>query len=186
MIRVKKMLISLPCVQGRSFTWLGDEEVKYSNWKDGEPNQMAGCGHMTTTGQWTMTPCDAKLDAAICQISGTCASMHEEEEDEEFLSCSLFVLLPTDEPVSHQWVYPGQCPHSVGEWAWVPFRNHCYAFNLQLLRLQQDARTSCSKSTAAAHSADSQTNWRSCISCKHAVRMLIAEEVAEKKQLKCS
>lgn len=56
--------------QGRSFTWLGDEEVKYSNWKDGEPNQMAGCGHMTTTGEWTMTPCDSKLEAAICQISG--------------------------------------------------------------------------------------------------------------------
>lgn len=33
---------------------------------------MAGCGHMTTTGQWTMTPCDAKLEAAICQISGMC------------------------------------------------------------------------------------------------------------------
>lgn len=33
---------------------------------------MAGCGHMTTTGQWTMTPCDAKLDAAICKISGMC------------------------------------------------------------------------------------------------------------------
>ncbi|KAM4531180.1 C-type mannose receptor 2 [Odontesthes bonariensis] len=104
---------------GRSFTWLGDEDVKYSNWKDGEPNQMAGCGHMTTTGQWTMTPCDVKLEAAICQIS--------------------------DEPVSHQWIYPGQCPHSLGEWAWVPFRNHCYAFNLQSLKLQQDARTSCIK-----------------------------------------
>lgn len=57
--------------QGRSYTWLGEEEVLYSNWKDGEPNQMAGCGHMTTTGQWTMTPCDAKLEAALCQISGT-------------------------------------------------------------------------------------------------------------------
>ncbi|XP_036003691.1 C-type mannose receptor 2 isoform X1 [Fundulus heteroclitus] len=104
---------------GRSFTWLGDEEVKYSNWKDREPNQMAGCGHMTSTGQWTMTPCDAKLDAAICQIS--------------------------DEPISHQWIYPGLCPISVGEWAWVPFRNHCYAFNLQLLKLQQDALSSCKK-----------------------------------------
>lgn len=26
---------------------------------------------MTISGQWTMTPCDAKLDAAICEISGT-------------------------------------------------------------------------------------------------------------------
>ncbi|KAA8585380.1 hypothetical protein FQN60_004074, partial [Etheostoma spectabile] len=102
---------------GRSFTWLGEEEVGYSNWRDGEPHQTAGCGHMTTTGQWTMTPCDAKLEAAICQIS--------------------------DEPVLHEWIYPGQCPHSVGEWPWVPFRNYCYAFNLQTVRLQQDAHTSC-------------------------------------------
>ncbi|XP_041812441.1 C-type mannose receptor 2 [Chelmon rostratus] len=111
--------ISLYNYGGRSFTWLGEEEVSYSNWKDGEPTQMAGCGHMTTTGQWTMTPCDAKLEAAICQIS--------------------------DAPVSHQWIYPGHCPHSLGGWAWVPFRNHCYAFNLQSLKLQQDARTSCKK-----------------------------------------
>ncbi|KAM6905293.1 C-type mannose receptor 2 [Xenentodon cancila] len=104
---------------GRSFTWLGVEEANYSNWKDREPNQMAGCGDMTTTGQWTVTPCDAKLEAAICQI--------------------------TDEPVTHRWNYPGQCPHSVGEWAWVPFRNNCYAFNPQRLKLQQDARTSCKK-----------------------------------------
>ncbi|XP_034045841.1 C-type mannose receptor 2 [Thalassophryne amazonica] len=104
---------------GRSFTWLGEEELSYSNWEDDKPNQMTGCGHMTTTGLWTKTPCDAKLDVAICQIS--------------------------EEPVFHQWIFPGQCPHSLGEWAWVPFRNHCYAFNLQNVKLQQDARTSCSK-----------------------------------------
>uniref|UniRef100_A0A3Q1GYY0 Mannose receptor, C type 2 n=1 Tax=Anabas testudineus TaxID=64144 RepID=A0A3Q1GYY0_ANATE len=103
---------------GRSFTWLGEEGVLYTNWKDGEPNQIAGCGHMTTTGQWTTTSCDAKLEAAICQIN---------------------------EPVTHQWIYPGQCPHSLGQWAWVPFRNHCYAFNLQSLKLQQEALTSCKK-----------------------------------------
>uniref|UniRef100_A0A3Q3JCG4 Mannose receptor, C type 2 n=1 Tax=Monopterus albus TaxID=43700 RepID=A0A3Q3JCG4_MONAL len=105
---------------GRSFTWLGEEEVSYSNWRDGEPFQMAGCGHMTLTGQWTMTTkCDTKLEAALCQIS--------------------------EEPVTHQWNFPGQCPHSLGEWAWVSFRNHCYAFNLQRLKLQQDAHTSCKK-----------------------------------------
>ncbi|XP_058509180.1 C-type mannose receptor 2 isoform X2 [Solea solea] len=111
--------ISLYNFGGRSFTWLGAEDVSYSNWNDGEPNQMAGCGHMTTTGQWSMSPCDAKLEAAICQIS--------------------------DEPVGHQWIYPGKCPRTVGESAWVPFRNHCYAFNLHTLKLQQDARTTCKK-----------------------------------------
>ncbi|KAM9393770.1 C-type mannose receptor 2 [Pholidichthys leucotaenia] len=102
---------------GQMFTWMGDQEVKYSNWNDGEPNHMPGCGHMTTAGHWSLTSCTAKLDAAICQSS--------------------------DEPVSHQWTYPGFCPHTLGEWGWVPFRNHCYAFNLQKLRLQQDARKSC-------------------------------------------
>ncbi|KAG7505964.1 hypothetical protein JOB18_044116 [Solea senegalensis] len=111
--------ISLYNFGGRSFTWLGEEDVTYSNWNDGEPNQMAGCGHMTTTGQWSMSPCDAKLEAAICQIS--------------------------DEPVGHQWIYPGKCPRKLGGWAWVPFRNHCYAFNLHTLKLQQDARMTCKK-----------------------------------------
>lgn len=68
------VILLLP--QGRSFTWLGEQEIFYSNWKDGQPNQMAGCGHMTTSGQWTVTPCDAKLDAAICEISGTFINQH--------------------------------------------------------------------------------------------------------------
>uniref|UniRef100_A0A8C7T7D4 Mannose receptor C-type 2 n=1 Tax=Oncorhynchus mykiss TaxID=8022 RepID=A0A8C7T7D4_ONCMY len=105
---------------GRSFSWLGEEDLIYTAWRDGEPNTLSGCGHMTTVGQWTMTPCDAKLDAAICQIN-------------------------TGEAVGHKWSFPGQCPHSLGDWAWVPFRNHCYSFNLQNLRLQTDAHSSCRK-----------------------------------------
>uniref|UniRef100_A0A8C7H9W9 Mannose receptor C-type 2 n=1 Tax=Oncorhynchus kisutch TaxID=8019 RepID=A0A8C7H9W9_ONCKI len=105
---------------GRSFSWLGEEDLIYTAWRDGEPNTLSGCGHMTTVGQWTMTPCDAKLDAAICQIN-------------------------TEEAVVHKWSFPGQCPHSLGDWAWVPFRNHCYSFNLQNLRLQTDAHSSCRK-----------------------------------------
>uniref|UniRef100_A0A8C7HF52 Mannose receptor C-type 2 n=1 Tax=Oncorhynchus kisutch TaxID=8019 RepID=A0A8C7HF52_ONCKI len=105
---------------GRSFSWLGEEDLIYTAWRDGEPNTLSGCGHMTTVGQWTMTPCDAKLDAAICQIN-------------------------TGEAVVHKWSFPGQCPHSLGDWAWVPFRNHCYSFNLQNLRLQTDAHSSCRK-----------------------------------------
>ncbi|XP_029014189.1 C-type mannose receptor 2 [Betta splendens] len=111
--------IGLYSAGGRAVTWLGEEEASYTNWKDEEPRQPGGCGHMTTAGLWTMTSCEAQLKAAICQIS--------------------------DEPVVHQWVYPGQCPHSLGEWAWVPFRNHCYAFNLQSLKLQQEAHKSCKK-----------------------------------------
>ncbi|KAK7940090.1 hypothetical protein WMY93_003416 [Mugilogobius chulae] len=80
---------------GRSFTWLGEEEGLYSNWKDGEPSQSAGCGHMTTTGEWVMSQCDAKLGAACVRLETS--------------------------------------------------RNNCYAFDLQHLRLQQDARSACKK-----------------------------------------
>jgi hypothetical protein len=56
---------------------LGEEDLIYTAWRDGEPNTLSGCGHMTTVGQWTMTPCDAKLDAAICQINtGVCVCVH--------------------------------------------------------------------------------------------------------------
>ncbi|XP_077591129.1 C-type mannose receptor 2 [Stigmatopora nigra] len=102
---------------GRSYSWLGEEELAYSNWVDGQPNTLSGCGHLTPGGLWSMAPCAHKLDVAICQIG--------------------------DLPASHRWTYPGSCPHSVGDWSWVAFRNHCYAFNLQRLRLQQDARSSC-------------------------------------------
>uniref|UniRef100_A0A8K9WRK9 Mannose receptor C-type 2 n=1 Tax=Oncorhynchus mykiss TaxID=8022 RepID=A0A8K9WRK9_ONCMY len=104
---------------GRHFSWLGEEDLIYTAWRDGEPNTLSGCGHMTTVGQWTMTPCDAKLDAVICQINTGA--------------------------LVHKWSFPGQCPHSLGDWAWVPFRNHCYSFNLQSLRLQTDAHSSCRK-----------------------------------------
>ncbi|XP_075894955.1 C-type mannose receptor 2 [Nelusetta ayraudi] len=111
--------ISLYNYGGRSFTWLGEDEVTYSNWKDDEPKKTAGCGHIATSGQWTMTPCDAKLDAAICRMG--------------------------DGPAVHRWTYPGHCPRPLGNWAWVPFRNNCYAFNLQSVKLQQEARASCQK-----------------------------------------
>ncbi|XP_068509437.1 C-type mannose receptor 2 isoform X1 [Syngnathus scovelli] len=111
--------IALYNYEGRSFTWLGEEDLSYSNWVDGEPKQLPGCGHMTTSGLWTRTSCETKLDAAICQIS--------------------------DAPETHKWLYPGSCPRTVGDWAWVSFRNHCYAFNLQRLKLQQDALMSCQK-----------------------------------------
>lgn len=48
----------------------------------------------------------------------------------------------------HRWTYPGHCPRPLGDWAWVPFRNNCYAFNLQNVKLQQEARASCQKGGA--------------------------------------
>ncbi|XP_076853301.1 C-type mannose receptor 2 [Brachyhypopomus gauderio] len=105
---------------GRNYRWLGEEEVTFTDWRDGQPNQMFGCGHMTTSGQWTVCACDTKLDATICEIN-------------------------TDRAVDHRWVYPGHCLQTLGDWSWVPFRNYCYAFNLDQLRLQHDAMHTCKK-----------------------------------------
>lgn len=30
---------------------------------------MAGCGHMTISGQWSMSSCNAKLDTTICEMN---------------------------------------------------------------------------------------------------------------------
>lgn len=58
---------------------------------------------------------------------------------------AFYCFLLEDAPLVHQWTYSGQCPHTLGDWAWVPFRNHCYAFNLHSLKLQQEAHLSCKK-----------------------------------------
>lgn len=49
--------------------WLGEKEITFSDWRDGEPNNMYGCGHMTTDGQWSVAACNMKLNAAICEIN---------------------------------------------------------------------------------------------------------------------
>ncbi|KAL0992746.1 hypothetical protein UPYG_G00097860 [Umbra pygmaea] len=112
--------IALYSSGGRSVSWLGEERLTYTAWRDGEPNALSGCGHMTTIGEWSMSSCEAKLEAAVCQIN-------------------------TEEAVEHQWSYPGHCHQSLGDWAWVPFRNHCYSFNLQNLKLEPEAHASCRK-----------------------------------------
>ncbi|XP_058267807.1 C-type mannose receptor 2 [Hemibagrus wyckioides] len=115
----KPAWIALHSDGGRGYRWLGEEEVTFSNWRDGEPNLMAGCGHMTTSGQWTMSSCNIKLDATICELN--------------------------TERADHRWMYPGHCRQTVGDWAWIPFKNSCYAFNLNQLRLQHDAEHTCKK-----------------------------------------
>ncbi|XP_066497650.1 C-type mannose receptor 2 [Hoplias malabaricus] len=104
----------------RSFRWLGEEDLTFSDWQIGQPKPKFGCGHMTTSGQWIVSACDTKLDAAICEINA-------------------------ERSIDHRWLYPGHCFQKVGDWPWIPFRNHCYSFNLYQLRLQHEAVQSCKK-----------------------------------------
>uniref|UniRef100_A0A8C2AKX6 Mannose receptor, C type 2 n=1 Tax=Cyprinus carpio TaxID=7962 RepID=A0A8C2AKX6_CYPCA len=105
----------------RSYTWLGEEELTFSDWRDGQPNQMYGCGHMTIEGQWTVAACNTKLNS---------------------FACCVFV---SERTIEHRWMYPGLCPHPVGNWSWVPFRNHCYSFILHELQFKHEAIRMCNK-----------------------------------------
>uniref|UniRef100_A0A673JWZ3 C-type lectin domain-containing protein n=1 Tax=Sinocyclocheilus rhinocerous TaxID=307959 RepID=A0A673JWZ3_9TELE len=106
----------------RSYTWLGEEELTFSDWRDGEPNQMYGCGHMTVEGQWTVAACNTKLNA-ICEINKGRKML---EYASEYYHTTSTV-----------------CP--VGNWSWVPFRNHCYSFILHELQFKHEAIRMCNK-----------------------------------------
>ncbi|XP_062389023.1 C-type mannose receptor 2 [Sardina pilchardus] len=119
----KPAWIGLQNDMGRVFSWLGEEELTYTAWRDGEPNHMLGCGHMATNGLWTVSRCQAKLNNTLCEIN-------------------------PERAIDHRWTYAGHCPQAVDGWAWVAFRNNCYAFNLDQLKLQHDARHICSQAGA--------------------------------------
>lgn len=68
---------------------------------------------------------------------------------QNFQACSnniLLVLVSVSEKrIDHRWMYPGICPHPVGNWSWVPFRNHCYSFILHELQFKHEAIRTCGK-----------------------------------------
>uniref|UniRef100_A0A8C9TTG1 Mannose receptor C-type 2 n=1 Tax=Scleropages formosus TaxID=113540 RepID=A0A8C9TTG1_SCLFO len=102
------------------FTWLGEDPINFSDWRDGVPNSLVGCGHMTIPGQWAVASCDRLTR----------------------------LLLPAGTSREHQWSFPGKCPQAVGNWGWVPFRNNCYSFNLEQLKFHQEAQDSCKSAGA--------------------------------------
>lgn len=53
---------------GRSYSWLSEENLFYTNWQDGEPQQAAGCAYMDVDGSWRTAGCDTKLQGGICQL----------------------------------------------------------------------------------------------------------------------
>ncbi|NWY06036.1 MRC2 protein, partial [Nothoprocta ornata] len=105
---------------GRSYGWLTEESVFYANWQDSEPRQAAGCAYMDMDGTWRTAACDAKLQGAICKLGmGT--------------------------PRSHKWSYSGSCPKSLEDSSWIPFRDHCYTFHMEITLGQKEAMRRCQK-----------------------------------------
>lgn len=51
----------------------------------------------------------------------------------------------SESPSSHKWSYNGSCPKSIEDSSWLPFRNHCYAFHMEVMLGQKEAMKRCQK-----------------------------------------
>ncbi|XP_026573078.1 C-type mannose receptor 2 [Pseudonaja textilis] len=104
----------------RNYEWFTDESVSYTNWQDGEPQQLVGCAYMDIDGTWRTATCNTKLQGAICKLN-------------------------TGPLSSHKWSYNGSCPKTIEDSSWVPFQNHCYAFHMEVILGQKEAVKKCQK-----------------------------------------
>uniref|UniRef100_H3A816 C-type mannose receptor 2 n=1 Tax=Latimeria chalumnae TaxID=7897 RepID=H3A816_LATCH len=117
----------------RSFSWLGDEHQVYMNWQDGEPRQATGCVYMDVDGSWGAANCDTKLQGAICKLN---------------------TVFP---PPPEKWSYSGNCPNSLKDSSWIPFRNHCYTFHMEQQVTLKEAVKKCQKVDAEVLSIMDET-----------------------------
>ncbi|MGH0126244.1 UNVERIFIED_CONTAM: hypothetical protein FKN15_000498 [Acipenser sinensis] len=114
----KPLWIGLYKDRGWSFSWLGENQVTYSSWQDSEPARTSGCGYMGVDGLWNTISCETKLQGAIC-------------------------LINTEPVKSHKWSSSGECPHSLKDSNWVPFRDSCYSFHLESRTTPTEAAKKC-------------------------------------------
>lgn len=104
----------------RSYSWLTNDGFSYTNWRDGEPQYMSSCVYMDEQGTWSPANCDHKLPGAICSFN-----------------------TPSSKP--HKWSLNSTCPNSVGDSDWIPFRDYCYSFHMEVTVGQKDAAKRCQK-----------------------------------------
>lgn len=105
---------------GRSYSWLTEDGVSYTNWRDGEPQRLSGCVYMDAQGTWSTANCDQKLPGAICNYNSQSTK-------------------------THKWSFNSSCPNSVGDSSWIPFRDFCYSFHMEVNTSQKDAAKTCQK-----------------------------------------
>lgn len=121
------------------------------SWQDGEPQQAGGCAYVDVDGAWRTTSCDTKLQGAMCGVnSGEYPPTGAEEEvrcrpsqkDSGPLSQS---CIPTGPPPPRRIGYRGSCPQGLADSAWIPFREHCYSFHMELLLGHKEALQRCQR-----------------------------------------
>lgn len=81
---------------------------------------MSSCVYMDEQGTWSPANCDHKLPGAICSFN-----------------------TPSSKP--HKWSLNSTCPNSVGDSDWIPFRDYCYSFHMEVTVGQKDAAKRCQK-----------------------------------------
>ncbi|XP_038609592.1 C-type mannose receptor 2 isoform X2 [Tachyglossus aculeatus] len=104
----------------RRYTWVSEEPLSYTNWQDGEPQQPAGCTYLDVDGTWHTTSCDTRLQGAVCGVS-------------------------PGPPPPRRLHFGGSCPRTLADSAWIPFREHCYSFHMELVLGPQEARQHCQR-----------------------------------------
>ncbi|XP_053309219.1 C-type mannose receptor 2 isoform X2 [Spea bombifrons] len=105
---------------GRSYSWLTDDGVFYTNWRDGEPQHLSGCVYMDSEGKWGTASCESKMPGNICNLNSTSIK-------------------------THKWSFNGSCPRSIGDSSWITFRNFCYSFHMEINVSQKEASKRCQK-----------------------------------------
>ncbi|XP_069815822.1 macrophage mannose receptor 1-like [Dendropsophus ebraccatus] len=84
-----------------TYQWVDNWKVHYTKWAAEEPRENLYCVYVDTDGQWKTATCN-KSYSSICKQTN--------------------VVFPTDLPEP-----PGTCPNTT---SWIPFRKHCYNFEL--------------------------------------------------------
>uniref|UniRef100_A0A4W3HS50 Lymphocyte antigen 75-like n=1 Tax=Callorhinchus milii TaxID=7868 RepID=A0A4W3HS50_CALMI len=92
---------------GLHFRWSDGRHVTHSHWSKGDSEPTDDCVYMDTNGFWKTLGCESPLQGAICHIQ-----QNESPEQPK--------------------VNTVRCPHKIHGALWIPFRNNCYAFQINL------------------------------------------------------
>uniref|UniRef100_A0A8C6CBA2 Mannose receptor C-type 2 n=1 Tax=Monodon monoceros TaxID=40151 RepID=A0A8C6CBA2_MONMO len=104
----------------RRYSWVSEEPLSYVSWQDWEPQYPGGCAYVDMDGAWRTTSCDTKLQGAVCGVNG-------------------------GPPPPRRISYHGSCPQGLADSAWIPFREHCYSFHMELLLGHKEALQRCQR-----------------------------------------
>ncbi|KAF6091969.1 hypothetical protein HJG60_000137 [Phyllostomus discolor] len=102
----------------RRYSWVSEEPLSFVGWQDREPQHIGGCAYVDVDGAWRTTSCETKLQGAVCGLN-------------------------SGPPPPRRISYHGSCPQDLADSAWIPFREHCYSFHMELRLGHKEALQRC-------------------------------------------